>query len=570
MKIISAEVHNFASYKHLEFSFIDQGLTLISGPTGSGKSTLCDIIPWTLFGITSKNGAADEVRSWSCPHTTRGQVILESKGVVYTITRKRNPNDLSYSINYDYTKDLRGKDLNDTQKQINQLLNMSAETYLAGAYLHEFSQTSQFFTLTAKNRRMITEQLADLTLAKSLQEKLSAYNKELKKDKDDLQRKLELDKNSLNYLDKSYVTNMDLSEAWEDSTACNMREIEIQARDFNKLQDREMRELEIKHENWKIELKNKIASTEDEIDQLQRIAFIDYSVCMKVLTKDIEELRSHTCHECGAPKNVDQVLVKTKELYDIQRKMVEHEASLLRIDTLNARLSRIKTQVNPYSEMIEKEKERKNTYLAQLEEMKTNVNPYTHIIQDITEQVGSKRLEIANSSSFHKDLSMEQSDIELLLESIAAYRSVCIENTVVFLQHTTNKLLEEHFDAELRVTMSASDTDKLDIEITKDGNSCSYTQLSKGQRQILRLAFGVAIMKSISMHNAISFNCLFFDEVFSGLDEEMKAKGFNLLETLALTHESVFVIDHSTELKSRFTKEYRVQLINGNSEIEES
>lgn len=572
MKILSATVENFGSYKRLEFNFTDQGLTLISGPTGSGKSTLCDVIPWILFGVTAKNGSVDEVRNWGSSEQTRGTIHLEVNSTIYDIVRTRGPNDLFYLEYRDYCDsfEIRGKDLNDTQKEINQVLNMSAETYLSGAYLHEFSQTSQFFTLTAKNRRVITEQLADLTLAKSLQEKLSAYNKELKKDKDDLQRKLELDKNTLNYLGESYATNRDLSAAWEEATTNSMRDLEVKARDFYKTQDQEIRALEIKHENWEIELKNKIADTEDEINQLQEITFVDYNHRIAIIQFEINVLRGSKCIECGAPKNVDQLLVTNKKLYDMQRRSREQEATLLEIDTLNARLSRIKNQINIYSELIQKEKERKNTYLEQLEETKTNVNPYTQVIKDITEQAGSKRQEIANSKSFHKDLSVEQSDIELLLESVATYRSVCIENTVVFLQHTTNKLLEEHFDAELRVTMSASDADKLDIGITKDGNSCSFSQLSKGQRQLLKLCFGVSVMQSISNYNGVHYNCLFFDECVDGMDETIKAKSFTLLEKLALAHESVFVVEHSESFKSLFNNRYEVDLINGGSQLEKA
>jgi len=59
VKILSCVLENFASYERLEFDFSPQGLTLIEGPTGSGKSTLCDAIPWILFGRTAKDGALD-------------------------------------------------------------------------------------------------------------------------------------------------------------------------------------------------------------------------------------------------------------------------------------------------------------------------------------------------------------------------------------------------------------------------------------------------------------------------------------------------------------------------------
>lgn len=568
MKIRSVVVENFASYKHLEFSFIDQGLTLISGPTGSGKSTLCDIIPWVLFGTTAKNGSVDEIRSWNSDETTMGCLTLNlpgNRGPVY-IERSRSPNDLFF-INHDHSTPQRGKDLNDTQKQLNQLLGMTAETYLAGAYLHEFSQTAQFFTLSAKNRRIVTEQLADLSLAKSLQEKLSAYNKELTKEKADLSHKLAQNKGLLEYLNKAHCTNLNLSKKWQESQSYNLRETETHARDFNLLKDKEIRELEQKHENFELEQNDKVPSIEAEIKQLQDITFIDYAHRIVTLKSEIDTLRESTCKECGAPKNTDQVLIKSKELYETQRKVNDHTANLLKIDTLNARLSRIKIQVNPYSELIIKAKDRKNTYLEQLIEMKTYVNPYIQILESSSEVAGSKKLEITVTVSAIEDLSVEQSDIELLLETIATFRSACIENTVAFLQHTTNKLLEDHFDAEIRVSMSSDHADKIDVQITKDGNQCSYTQLSKGQRQLLKLCFGVAVMQSVSNYNGTSFNCLFFDECLDGMDESIKAKSFTLLEKLALSHESVFVVEHSEQMKSLFTNRIDVNMENGCSYV---
>ena len=65
MKLLKASVVNFGSYSKLDFDFNNQGLTLIQGSTGSGKSTLQDIAIWTVLGITAKDGNADDVRNWN-------------------------------------------------------------------------------------------------------------------------------------------------------------------------------------------------------------------------------------------------------------------------------------------------------------------------------------------------------------------------------------------------------------------------------------------------------------------------------------------------------------------------
>ena len=98
MKLISVAAQNFGSYKQLDFNLSGQGLTLISGPTGAGKSTLCDLVPWTLFGKTAKNGQADEVRSWGIRDTTSAsvQLYLNNEHVVVYRARGNKDNDLYF------------------------------------------------------------------------------------------------------------------------------------------------------------------------------------------------------------------------------------------------------------------------------------------------------------------------------------------------------------------------------------------------------------------------------------------------------------------------------------------
>ena len=190
MKIISCHAENFGSYKKLDFEFDSKGLTLVSGPTGAGKSTLCDLVPWVLFGTTAKGGKVDDILSWS-GGITKGEILVESGfKIIMKVcrTRSKGSNDLYYTFMEGKNRDeecapLRGKDLNDTQELIHAHLGMAADTYLASAYLHEFSLTNQFFITSAKNRRLLTEQVADLTLATTLTKKTAEYKKTVKKEK---------------------------------------------------------------------------------------------------------------------------------------------------------------------------------------------------------------------------------------------------------------------------------------------------------------------------------------------------------------------------------------------------
>lgn len=572
MKIISAEVYNFASYKELYFEFNNQGLTLISGPTGSGKSTLCDIIPWILFGITAKDGSVDEIRSWNTEESTMGKLVFSHGSETYYIKRIRgNNNDLFYGFETTYIAEgRRGKDLADTQKQINQLIGINSETYLAAAYFHEFSQTAQFFTTSAKNRRIITEQLADLSLPKLLQEKLSIFVKDTKKELAALKNTFENNKNKLDYLNKLYYDTWTQSNSWNEHHERRLAGILLKSEKYDSIKQDTIKELNEKRILFKSDREKTIQEIMSEVDDLQD-QIKSANNCESrhaALNKMIEELSAEKCKECGSPKRVHEVLVATKNLYDVkqeQNKSIQHQ---LRIDGLNNRLIILGKQINPYTDLIEKEKSRNNTYLEQLETIKLETNPHLLALDSVSEKIQPLQLEISDIDILIKDLSIEQADTELLLDVVAELRGIIIAKITSYLEKSTNDFLNNHFDAEIRIKLSSENTDKLEVSIFKDGNVCSYTQLSKGQRQLLKLCFGVSVMQAVSNHNGTDFNRVFFDECLDGMDDNIKAKSFTLLEKLSVKYESVFVVEHSEAIKSLFLNRYNVSLVNGSSQIE--
>lgn len=503
MQVINCKLQNFASYKELEFNFENQGLTLIQGPTGAGKSTLCDVVPWVLFGRTAKDGAVDEVRSWNADGTTYGHVILDMGDYSLWIARTRSPNDLYYVIDGVWEHPKRGKDINDTQKLINSLLGFDVNTYLAGSYFHEFSQTAQFFITTAKNRRAICEQLVDLSLAKTLQTKLSDSKKELDKIMQEYAQKIQLYADRIQQLEKQYYKD--------------------KAKTFIQDKDVEMSSLMNKMGNA---LSKK--TSQEYIDKLELIIKIESA-----------KLVDTKCTTCGAPIDHKESLEIDNMKYELNKHKSDNQNQQKIIDALYDSYEKVEKQTNTFAELE----------IWRLEKLKE-----TQELQNV----------YANA---HGKYQADIADIELLQEIVNDFRGITIKTTIKQLEDGTNALLSNHFDAEIRVLFEVIDADKLDVTIYKDGNICSYTQLSKGQRQLLKLCFGVSVMRSISNHQGVNFNCLFFDEAVDGMDDNFRIKTFRLLEELALEHESVFVVDHSEALKSMFVNKYSVELINGNSVI---
>ena len=511
MRVRAGIVHNFSSYEVLEFEFTNKGLALIQGPTGSGKSTLCDVIPWVLFGKTAKGGSVDEVLSWPGDKVTLGTLWLDN----VTISRQRGPkakdNDLTFwPVDGVVT---RGKDLNDTQRLINNLIGMDYDLYLAGAYFHEFSQTAQFFTTSAKNRRVICEQLVDLSLPKKLQIKSQEEAKKLK-EKVAAQTKVIAHIEAKHDMTQAQLRKaFDRSEQWDKEQATALQTFKQKFDDFEN-----RRQLDLDEARRGIQSQKGLIEVLPDIDLYPK------------------------CGECGQPKH-------TPEIEEHRQKQAVNEKAKQRIETLSLKIKEIKLRQNHYAETP------------------STVNPHNTAIKELSVDLDDLTKALASAQAIEAEYAQQLEDIELLQEVVADMRSVTIKNTISSVETSTNKLLSDHFDAEIRVEFTAEDADKLEVTVFKDGNSCSYTQLSKGQRCLLKLCFGVSVMQSVANHHGIKFHQAFFDEALDGLSEELKIKAYKLFETLALEYESIFVVEHSQELKTLFPNSYSVTLIDGKSQI---
>jgi len=560
MRILSASVQNFGSYKALEFDFTGKGLTLISGPTGAGKSTFMDIVSWVLFGVTAKGGKADEVHSWNASEPTTGTLNLELNGKLVQIGRTRHGTKGNDLIIWEDGGAYRGKDIPDTQRLINQLLGMDADMYLAGAYYHEFSQTAQFFATTAKIRRSITEQLVDLSLATLLTETSAERRKAIKKLKETAERQKDLKQATIDQMNVAIRREQTQKADWDINQQHKVHTAKINYTTFDERKERALEDLKIEHAS-------KTTVLYYDLEQIKASLLPDEHFEQKTLklNASLAALGTANCEHCGAPSHTQQRMLIQKQVYNNQLEQNANNNTKNAIVQLN---NRIKAATANLAFSLQKEADRPNTYAEQLEALKAEVNPYDS--KPLITSVNATIKELSGLELQYAGYSTQLADLELLADVTDSFRATCLKNTITRLENTTNKLLNDHFDAEIRVAFSAENADKLEVTITKDGNEASYTQLSKGQRGLLKLCFGAAVMDSIATHQAISFNSVFFDESMDGMSEALKLKAISFFETLALKYENVFVIDHSSELKVRFNNRIDVTLVNGESVLEET
>lgn len=572
MRLLNCTVENFGSYKHLELDLSNIGLGLIYGRTGSGKSTIPDTACWILYGQTAKDGAVDEVRSWQSPgEPTTGVLTVELPDGAITVTRvrgKQKENDLFWTEATTPDKQERGKDINDTQRKLNQRVGVDADLYINGSYFHEFSRSGAFFTAKAKDRRELFERIAPLDLPAKLADKTTSARKDLKSE---LQNKVSERDKSLGRVDslkRTFENSSRSSEAWENSQTRLIESLKVKAENFQKDKSAKIAELDRLSQGFEQDKASKLDAWTVELSTLNEQIKDESEYTSKIgdLKGRLQKLKAEKCTECGGPKGSDKCDVVRDTISDLERSQYANKSRIQAFDALAAKIEALQASENPYARQIEQAKAETNSFVSQMEAEYAKVNPFkeplTKLASDIiAEEETSAKLQLDIQALEHRFSSLTQ-----LYDLSLDLRGELLKKSVREMEFSTNDILERHFDAELRVSFTL-DADELEVSIKKSGYDCVYRQLSKGQRQLLKLAFVVSIMRASANRAGVHFSNLWFDEALDGLDTEMKIKAFGLFSELETQHESVILIDHAPEFQSLFSKRYNVAMTSDYSEL---
>lgn len=544
MKIMKCVVTNFGSYGGLEFDFNDLGLTLVSGATGSGKSTLFDVAAWIMYGVTAKNGGVDEVRSWKAGDApTAGCLQIETQSGTICISRvrgKQADNDLFY---VDHTGEkIRGKDLKDTQLRINEVLSATADVYLASAYFSEFSKVASFFSSTAQNRRHLLDIIADTTLADRLAKKTNEQIKANIPVLASLGKKVTIAEVNLINTNKHLNDTESYCSHWV-TTQDNKKQEYIAKRDkFDLIKQSRIEAAETACAVWR---SRQIASAEKLSNKLAS------------LTKDTPlPPDTSPCVTCGKAQN--------------EQAQLRHNHLIQQIDDLKQELKSVEKTINPGNSELEYARNMQNEFQKVLDTLEAEKNPYSAKVEDASLEVKDAEGDLINANLVLEDNKNKVSLLDDLKGISISLRGELVKKAIKDLQDQANVYLEKFFDSEIRLALSVPDNDSVEVSIRKNGYECVYSQLSKGQRGLLKLCFSISVMAAASNKAGVHFDNLFLDEALDGLDADLKVKAFNLLSDLSNKHGTVMVIDHSTEFKSCFPRQYEVELKNDESEIYES
>ena len=542
MIIHNVRIHNFKSlYGEHYFDFDKcKGLIKLSGPIGSGKTSLAEAIIWGLFG-TIKGQTNTSIISWN-EKVCEIELNISSKGKNINIIRN-NKEPLMIKIN---DKVLNGSNKRDTQSILEEELLDIPKLAVVKMCIISFTQFNSLANMNPGETKQFLDDIFGFKL-------FSEYNEQAlieRKNKTNDQLRL----NSI------YKDNLDQIEKLKQKqlTQTNQLSESVDVKSLN-----EKRQLLInqglsikeKKENLKKERDLKDKEFDKKIREIQN-KMTEAATLGKQAKNHYNTFKTGVCPTCGQKidqANIDNyknIMTQYANIYrenetiknqlDTEKNQSRESYAKLMIgcdtemDGLRKQISKIDAELKSYNDSVQ---------LIQ-ENFEDLIREYEAKAQKIKDELDKCDLEIAEWNEmielFTKTLRYN------LIESLIPH----INKSIQYFINKLNQPFVVKYDQEFKAHIFV---DSWDREI-------NYNNLSTGQKKTLDLAIIFGVLQNII--STIDMNIIFLDELFSNMDANTRNVMLTLLNETMSQDKSIFVVNHAEMSDDYFTHKIRVSLEN--------
>lgn len=162
MKLLSLKFNNLFSYEDGEMSLSNLDCALFKGKNGAGKSSIFDIICWSLYGVTARKKYKNILRnSPDKPKSGIGIIeFISDDGLVYKI--ERSTGNKNFTKVYKNGELLKFRTATIVQNEIDNIIGIDYKTFLNTAYYSQ-GDVGKFLTSESAERiKIITDMLTEL------------------------------------------------------------------------------------------------------------------------------------------------------------------------------------------------------------------------------------------------------------------------------------------------------------------------------------------------------------------------------------------------------------------------
>lgn len=508
MYIRKIKIENFKSYyEPYELNFDEvKGLWKVSGPVGSGKTTIGEAILYGLFGtITGKNNG--DLISWG-RKSALVEIWCKSNGREIYIKRKISGSSSSIFVEID------GEELVFTNKR-------DAQLQLENEYYDVSKVTMELLCIISFNNFKSLATLNTSDTKKFLDQVLGFYTlteyadvcKQLRSENDKKLNSIDRDIQRVTAQIQTLV-NMTNMEVIEGDINEHLSAIQTLQKDVNDIQQGVNESVS--------ELNKQIVEYRSEMSKIQALG--------QAKAKEITFIERGVCPTCGA--DIDQSQLENKKL--------EKDILLKQYQNLN-------TKIKEVTKLVED----KNAECRQrIEPIKTEIDSHKEMVVKLREQ--SKRQDV-------NQLEIDRLNVELnhLKKSydVCSVDSTSWDRLVGVLTNDVRSKILESFIPALNKNIMKYVTDLHQPYIIDFDNSfkcsislCGYNQeipissLSTGQLKTVDMMIILGVLGTVI--GASSTNVIFLDELFSNLDSNLRNDMCSVLRGFIKDSDTMFVISH--------------------------
>jgi len=545
------EYKNILSYgnKTERFDF-QNGIDLIIGANGHGKSTFLDALTYVLFGkpfrkiklrglINNKNvrGLYTEVQ-----FTVDDKRFLVKRGMLPDIFEiyKVDGEDLELvekpGNSRDYQQILESKILNFGENVFRQLIALGAN----------LSSSKNFMDLTKHEKEEVLQIITDTGIFNRINEKVREQKLVAKTEHTEYSYKVDILKHSL------------------ETAKANITAMESQNTQFNSNKEDIIHNLQVEIDQYSENLDKykqvleKIISRKGGIDKLQ---------------EEMNELDNELSHIISEERDL---VAKTKILLNNEKEKTVCPNCQYEIkDTLPYTKDELKEQaqkVKAQKADITGKMEEKDELLQKELQIYNKKERTEHLIRDAELAIEKAQRAIEETQAW-EEISIDYSELEKIekefeearqdlisvrerlsdlgelgeMVSDKSIKGVILNQQLPFLNKAINEFLEL-FDSKFNFVIDNEFNEKI---ISRNSDN-EFNSLSNGQKQRISLSILFAFLKLIEEKNGVSTNILILDEYLdSSLDLEGIDEVMSILDTVFSPRKDVILISHNPDIKNR-------------------
>lgn len=556
-----------------ELRLNDNTVTQILGTNGMGKSSIPLIIEEALYNKNSKGIKKADIPNRYVNNGYNIYLCFTKDEDRYEITVNRKTS-IKVKLEKNGT-DISSHTATNTYKTLQEVLGVDFKTFSQLVYQNT-NASLQFLTATDANRKKFLIDLLHLEKYVELFEVFKTASREVSSTSSTIAGKLAtvekwLQDNKLS--DTSILPMLDLQiDTSEDEKASSSLMVEIEnISEKNKKINTNNTYKRLLDQIDMIEIRNSTVTEYESYDDLQsELGSIQAAATGAQRTlKKLEELKE-VCPTCKQSIDVSaekaMIAGERSKLLSAQEKINEIKPQIVRIKSNNAEFERIQKAQKDCEDLLRSFDRTLPTYILDKEQLedslyeiqgriqqakaqladnaaenerRTKINTRIQVIQEQTAEFVEQQEEYDGKLAGNQKL---ESNLDILKKSFStngllAYK---IENLVGELEELANEYLAELSDGRFTLEFVVSN-DKLNVEITDNGNVVDILALSSGELARVNTATLIAIRKLMSSISKSKINILFLDEVTNVLDDQGREK---LVEVLLREDMNTYIVSH--------------------------